>query len=234
MFDPTGGRGRGPRTRGEWWFSVGFVLVLVGLLAAELLHEFEPVKLSALLVVLFWAPLLVAHEAGHALAAALLGWRVRRVVLGMGRPLGGFRVGSVPVEVRLVPVEGFVEAAPVAGRARRLAAALIYFAGPAADLLAGAAAVLALERPSPLGGPGRLAWQCLAIAAFAQAFFNLVPHAVFTPRGPIANDGLGILRSLFGPAAPAPDPYNEPVPTADADERADAWKRRGPHGEDQP
>src|SRR5947208_16116690 len=86
-----------------------FLAVLLGLFAGEVCYNYEPAKLSALLVVLFWIPLLALHEAGHAVVAALLGWYVGQVVIGMGRLLGTFRVGSAVVEVRLFPVEGFVK-----------------------------------------------------------------------------------------------------------------------------
>ena len=65
-------------------------------------------QLSALLIVVFWIPLLVLHESGHALMAAALGWHVGQIVIGMGRTVKEFRVGTALVEIRLVPVEGFV------------------------------------------------------------------------------------------------------------------------------
>src|SRR5262245_52164927 len=49
---------RGPATPQERWFAVVFMIILVGLLAAEVVHDYSPVKLSALLVLLFWIPLL--------------------------------------------------------------------------------------------------------------------------------------------------------------------------------
>jgi len=41
--------------------------------------------------------------------AALLGWYVGRVVIGVGRRLAKFRVGTAVVEIRLLPLEGFVQ-----------------------------------------------------------------------------------------------------------------------------
>lgn len=68
--------------------------VVLGLFVAEICHDYQPVKLSALLVVLFWVPLIALHEAGHAVVASLLNWYVGQVVIGMGRLLTSFRVGT--------------------------------------------------------------------------------------------------------------------------------------------
>src|SRR5687767_6055377 len=105
MYRPM--RDRGPETWGELWFSLGFLILFAGLVAAAILSDFTPIKLAPVFVILFWFLLLITHEAGHAIAAWLLGWRLGRMVLGMGRKLGSFRIGAMPVEVRLFPIEGF-------------------------------------------------------------------------------------------------------------------------------
>ena len=48
--------------------------------------EFRPANLAVILVFAFWVPLLAVHELGHAAVAALLGWRVSRVVVGLAKP----------------------------------------------------------------------------------------------------------------------------------------------------
>jgi membrane-associated protease RseP (regulator of RpoE activity) len=192
----------GPLTTEEFWTSLIFLLVLVGLFAAEICVNYHPAKLTALFVILAWVPLLAVHEAGHALVAVLLGWRVHAVVIGMGRPLARFRVGRTPVEIRMVPVEGFVLPAPTNLRAPRLKSALIYFAGPGAELLVVALLVLAfgLDRfLSRTDNLGLLAAQSVAVAALASAFFNLVPHYAVSQSGRIPNDGLGIILSFLRP-----------------------------------
>ena len=45
---------------------------------------------------------------------------------------------------------------------------------------------------------GKLALQSLAFAALAGAVINLIPMGVVTKDGESPNDGLGILKSLFG------------------------------------
>jgi hypothetical protein len=226
---------RGPLTPQERWFCGIFLAIVLGLLVAEICYNYEPVKLSALLVVVFWVPLLALHEAGHALAAALVGWHVRQVVIGMGRIVGRFRVGSAAVEVRLFPIEGFVLCAPKKLSLPHLKSAFIYFAGPGVELLL-ALAILFIVGPERLLTRSQdylvIVWQSLALASTAQAVLNLIPAAIWTPRGIIANDGLGILRSFFLPEeyyARMIGTSEEPEEDPDASGPADWWKRRREH-----
>ena len=53
------------------------------------------------------------------------------IVVGFGRTIGRFRLGSLAVEVRMIPIEGFVIPAPRTLDHVRLKNALIYFAGTA-------------------------------------------------------------------------------------------------------
>jgi hypothetical protein len=196
------GSEREPLTPFERGVYFGLLLLLVGLFGAEVFSNYQPVKLAALLVVVFWAPLLALHEAGHALMAAGLGWHVGRVVIGVGRLVSRFQVGSAVVDVKLFPVEGFVQPVPNDLRWPRLKSALIYFAGPGIELLVlvGIVAVVGLDtlltRTQEMG---MITVQSLAVAILVSVIPNLIPHQVMTPNGPIANDGLGILRSFYLP-----------------------------------
>jgi hypothetical protein len=229
----TRGPEREPLGAPERWSYVIFLAILLALFTAEVCYNYQPVKLTALFIVLFWVPLLALHEGGHAVVAYLLGWRVHRVVIGMGRTLGRFFVGRTPVEIRLVPVEGFVQPVPKNLRQVRLKSALIYFAGPGVELLL-LVVVAAVAGPGNLlsasDDMGMLAAQSLCVTILAGAFFNLVPHQVSTPQGPVANDGLGIIRSFL-----LPESYfaQQIGLTYDADrdewqsyDSADWWKRR--------
>ena len=193
-----------PLGRFERWTLLLFVAVVLGLLAGEVATDYRPAKLGGLFVLLFWIPLLAVHEAGHAVAAVMCGWSVRRVVIGYGRLVAVWRVRGVPVELRAFPVEGFVSIAPRRLRRPRLESALIYFAGPGTELVLGAA-VLAIVGPATLlagsTDPLVIAAQSLCAAVLVGSFSNLVPHPSrrddtggFTP-----NDGLGILRSFLLP-----------------------------------
>jgi len=224
MHDPA--PKRGPLTPREWVISGIFLAILLGLFAASIFYDFSPVKLSALLVILYWIPLLVVHEAGHAFVARALGWHVGQVVLGMGRTLAEFRIGRATVEVRLLPIEGFVASVPTNLRWPRIKSAAIYFAGPGADLLV-AAAVLLLVGPDRLLSAsedyGLIAWQSLALAAVSQGVLNLIPHSVRTPEREIPNDGLGILRS-FG----LPESYYAGLIGQRYNQQDRGWESRDP------
>ena len=91
MFDP--GQRRGPMTTDEKWFSGIFLALILGLFAAEIMHDFHPAKLSARPSRFSGYRCWRLHECGHALAAKLLGWELIQVVIGMGRLVGRFRWG---------------------------------------------------------------------------------------------------------------------------------------------
>jgi hypothetical protein len=200
MFEPN--PRRGPLTSSEAWTCALFLVVLLGLFAAEVVVNYSPAKLGALFFVLFWFPLLVLHEAGHAVVAGLLGWHVGRVVIGMGRIVTWFRAGTALVEIRLVPIEGFVQPVPRNLHAPQVKSALIYFAGPGAELLLLAVVVAATGMETLLTRTeniGLIAVQSLCLVILTSAFFNLVPHYASSQHGMVANDGLGILRSFWLP-----------------------------------
>jgi membrane-associated protease RseP (regulator of RpoE activity) len=231
MLDPA--PRRGPLTRSECWTSVLFLVVLVGLFTAEVIVDYTPAKLSALFFLVFWFPLLVLHEAGHAVVATLLGWYVARVVLGMGRTVAWFRAGTTLVEIRLFPIEGFVLPVPRNLRAPRLKSALIYFAGPGAQLLL-LALIFVVVGPDMLlsqsDSIGLLAVQSLCVAILASAFFNLVPHMAASQNGMVPNDGLGIIRSFLLPTEYYAALVNmkvdeEPVEQYASEEQENSWSR---------
>jgi membrane-associated protease RseP (regulator of RpoE activity) len=200
----TPGPQRGPMSSTERWTYGIFLVVMLGLFAGEVATNYQPVKLSVLLFLLFWGPLLALHELGHAAAAAIVGWRVQQIVIGMGRPVGAYRLGSAILEIRLLPLEGFCRSVPQNLVLPGLKHAFIYSAGPGIELLLAAGILL-------MFGPGQLfshsddvrviAWQSLAAAATVGGVLNLIPHAVQSSNGFIPNDGLGILLSLSRPAS---------------------------------
>ncbi len=230
MYDPA--PQRGPLSAQERWFCGIFLVVIFGLLIAEVCHNYEPVKLSALLVPLFWIPLLAVHEAGHAVVAALLNWYVGQVVIGMGRMVGRFRIGTAVIEIRLIPIEGFVKCVPKNLVLPHVKSALIYFAGPGVELLL-AGCILLLVGPERLLSRSDdyllIVWQSLALASAAQAVLNLIPVSVRTPEGDIANDGLGIIRSFLVPegyyAEMIGRTYDERERDWEAYDPTDWWKR---------
>ncbi|MDH5673093.1 MAG: tetratricopeptide repeat protein [Myxococcales bacterium] len=191
-YDPAPRR---PLSRGERNLAALFALSLFGILCAELLSDFEPAKLSVFFILLFWVPLLVLHELGHALMARLLGWGVHEMVLGFGPELLRLSLLGTRVSLRMVPVEGYVVPYPSDLRSARLKSALIYAAGPGAELLFVLVLLLVVGSDvmfTRTGDLGLIALQSAAVAAMIGALQNLVPHAAAGG----ASDGLGILMSF--------------------------------------
>jgi hypothetical protein len=178
---------------------LGFGLLIFGGFALELVRGFAPAKLSVVFMAIAWVPLLVLHEAAHALVAAWLGWRVCRVEVGLGPPLFRFAVRGVPVDVNLFPVGGFVIPAPRSLEGARIKSALVYFAGPGVELLVVALLVAIvgharlLERGDSLG---LIAAQSVAVAALLGVAFNLFP---MKDKDGLQTDGLGMIMSFVWP-----------------------------------
>ena len=190
--------GRRPLTRSEARISAVFGTVFTLLILAAIFEEYSPRKLSIVFIIVFWVPMLVVHELGHALAAKLLGWRVREIVIGFGRDLWQFRVGNTVVKLKLVPVEGYVLPAPREATSVRVKSLLIYAAGPGIELAILGALIIALGWDTVFNDTddiGRIALHSLAIVILYGAGFNLLP---FRTDGAVS-DGLGILSSPFIP-----------------------------------
>jgi len=200
-FDPNPDQNRGPQDGAERLVYALFGLLIFGAFAAEIWSNFHPAKLSILLILVFWAPLLVLHELGHAVVAAWLGWRVDAIVIGFGRPISRFRWRGIDVEVRIAPIEGFVRCRPESLAGVRGRSAAIYAAGPGIELML-ALALWSMIGPSllePSSDVGFIAIQSLALAAAMGAVLNLIPHSTLSVDGEVPNDGLGMMLSFTLP-----------------------------------
>lgn len=184
-------------TRSESWITTVFAVAFTVMITLAVFEEFSVGRLSVVLFFVFWIPMLVLHEAGHALAARLLGWRVREIVIGFGRTLWQRRIGETCVKVKLAPVEGYVLPAPIERGRLRLKSALIYAAGPGAEILLLAVLVAVFGANAVFGDAGEnLLHVCLHTLAFVivlGAGFNLLPFST----GGAVSDGLGIVSSLY-------------------------------------
>ena len=177
--------------------AVAVMLTLfIGAMSVEILsNDFRPSKLSAFFVPLFWIPLVAIHEAGHAIVAHLCGWRVKRVVIGFGRIVKTFKVGSTPVHLRSVPIEGYVLPQPRDLKSPRLKNTLIYAAGPGIEAVLVLAIYLAVGHERLLTHTQSIpivAAQSFCVAALMGVIINLIPH--WTSKGDWS-DGMGIIQS---------------------------------------
>jgi membrane-associated protease RseP (regulator of RpoE activity) len=186
-----------PLAPGERRFVFVFLALVLGGFAVELLRDFDRTKLTFFFFVLAWIVLVPVHEAGHALAGRLCGWRVRRVGIGLGPVVKRLHVRGVPVEIRAVPLVGFVSTQPTTLHRARLSQALVYAGGPGIELLVAAAigAVVGFDvLLAPSRSVGVLAAQSVALAAAVGAGLNLIP---FVNREGQPSDGMGLLMSPF-------------------------------------
>jgi membrane-associated protease RseP (regulator of RpoE activity) len=163
-----------------------------------LFEHYEPRKLSAVFFLVFWIPLLVLHEAGHALVARLCGWQVDQMVIGFGRTVRTWVIGGIPVELKTIPLSGYVLPRPRNLQSPRLKNTLIYAGGPGVELLAGLLVMLwvgpavffKLSDSIPV-----IAAQSFGAAVALGVITNLLPMTI-TSEGKINwNDGMGILMS---------------------------------------
>ena len=188
--------GRRPLSRAEAQISAAIGMLFTIMILFAVFEEYSVGRLSVLLVLIFWVPMLVLHEIGHAVAAKLLGWQVREIVIGFGRDLWRWQVGDTLVRVKLAPVEGYVLPVPRSAQNIRFKSMLIYAAGPGAELLLLAAMLVMLGWDFVFGNAGTLGEvvaQSMATAILLGAGFNLIP---FSTAGGVS-DGLGILSSPF-------------------------------------
>ena len=190
-----------PASTAEKIFIIILSIAFLFMMTMEMLSDYEPKKLGALLFLVFWIPLLFIHEFGHAVMAKVLNWEVKRVVLGVGKVMMLTKLFGAPVEIRSIPFEGFVQIAPKTVSYARFKHALIYFAGPGIELLLFILIAIYLGGLSELftvtNDYSRIALQSFSFAALAGAVINLIPMGVVTKDGNTPNDGMGILLCLF-------------------------------------
>jgi hypothetical protein len=170
--------------------------VFAVMMLAVVFEDYTPRRLSILFLVLFWIPMLVLHEFGHALMARLLGWQVREIVIGFGRDIWHWRIGETHIRIKRAPIEGYVLPAPVGPSRMRLKSMLIYAAGPGAELLLLGALLILFGWDGVFNDSDEIfsvALQSLAVVILIGAGFNLVP---FYTDGAVS-DGMGIITSPF-------------------------------------
>jgi len=139
------------------------------------------------LLLVFFPLIVLAHEAGHAVATLLVGHRVLEVKIGAGPSVTAWQ-GRWRLVLGLFPLGGHVMAGssdPSGYRAKRLA---ITAAGPAMNALMFAVAPLIDASSSTL--------RDFAIVNACVLISNLFPYSVRTPYGPQRTDGLGLVHTV--------------------------------------
>lgn len=174
-----------------------FSFLFIALFTAEILRDFKVAKLSLPFFLISWVLLLAIHEFGHALMARALGWRVDLICLGFGKIRRTLIILGMEVEIRTIPLSGFVRPRPLDLISPRLKNFLIYSAGPGIELLLVAAIFLILG-PSTLLHRSEsitlIATQSFCIAALFGALFNLIPLPHRNDDGSQSwSDGLGMI-----------------------------------------
>ncbi len=188
------------------WLLAVTPLALPGLLAAVLLRgsplgppRTGAVLANAALCALFAVVFLVVHELAHAAVGRLVGLRVRRVQIGIGRPQWRRRIGGAVVLICTLPVNGVTLLVPRDGRVGRWRYLAAIAAGPAVHV-----AVIAALWPT-VGAPGGplVAFHrhvdpmtALMLANVLLAFTNLNPVS----RGANQTDGRKLLTMPFAPS----------------------------------
>ena len=170
------------------WSDVAFliaVVIVVGALDLQLSRSFDIVN-----YLLFLPVVIVAHEAGHALASVLLGHRIFEIRIGAG-PSVRFAVGRTQLQIGLLPLGGHVASGSASAHGFRWKRFVIIAAGPAMN-------ALMLGVVSFMDLPSNLLRDFAVVNAFVL-ISNLLPFSQRTPLGPQANDGLALVRTFLDP-----------------------------------
>jgi len=166
-------------------------------------------------ILLFYGELIVAlaiavvlHEGGHLLVALALGQPARKIRIGSGSTLVGFRVGGLVVQICTNPIGGgAVYFSGLDGSSRGIRIASLV-AGPGMNLLAAVYAYALLPYDPTLLG-------VFALGNVAAFLSSAVPSTSVAGGQEHPSDGMQLVRLIFKP--PTPSAYFEgDLLTADA------------------
>ncbi len=190
------GPDRPPQTPNEWGLVVVLSFFFLLFLALDVVQDFTATKLGIPFFFVSWVFLLVIHEAGHAMMARLLNWRVERVCIGAGKVRYEREIVGMKVEFRTIPLSGFVTPRPRNLDFPRLKHFLIFAAGPGIELVLVAGIVILIGRETmltPSESLAIIAAQSFCVAALYGAITSLIPLPHSTSGGVAWSDGLGML-----------------------------------------
>lgn len=187
---------RSPQTKNEWGILVILSFFFFLFLVLELARQFTVEKLSVPFFLLSYAALLVIHELGHALASRIVGWRVEKISIGLGPVVKQSQISGCEIEIRLVPLSGYVLPTPRNLNFPQAKNCFIYSAGPGIELLLVLLIGLVVGFDALLTRSTdvvRIAAQSFCLAALWGALFNLIPFPQKGKDGTSWSDGLGMI-----------------------------------------
>ena len=167
------------------WFAIRYL----GPVLDEGLVTFVAQALGCIVVAV------VIHECGHLLMGVALGEPVRKIRIGSGPTVVGFRVAGITVQICLVPIAGGAVYISRIGLGSRAAQVATFAAGPVVNLIA-------LIYAFPFFQSG-VTWLGTFVLANLLAFVSTVTPSAERSGGQVSySDGLQILRLLFRPPVP--------------------------------
>jgi hypothetical protein len=175
-------------------------LIVIGIAATTLLllDRNGPLgwSLATLTFVILFSPLCTAaHEAGHVIAAKILGFEVFEVNLGSGGQAWSGRIAGVSVVLKRFPFSGATIAASRTPKLIRIRRLVFLLGGPAVNLGL-VAGYLASASPAFSGAPTTLlvaAGSGFLWTNLLQFAGNLMPFYAHSAYGRVPSDGLGLL-----------------------------------------
>jgi hypothetical protein len=188
---------------------IGFV---VGVLLAKWAKEAGSAELY-LWFLLAYAIGVVCHEAGHLLLGLLGSIPIRLISIGAGPVVLRGRIGETTLELRLLPLSGFVFHYPLL-HYRRFRHVLFLLGGVLANaMVVGLAA--GLDAFGALSQQARSTLMAVVLAQFVLIIVSLLPLRARFGGIPTGTDGLQLLQILRGahPAARAGLDYRSLVTT---------------------
>jgi hypothetical protein len=136
----------------------------------------------------------VVHEAGHLLCAMLGSIPIRLMSVGVGPVLLRGRIGETWLELRLLPVSGFVSPYPVVSPRKRWLVLLLL--GGVLGNAALIAVIIWLESVGAVSTVTNVAWGPIIFAQIVDIVVNLFPFRAKAGKTPVESDGLQLLRLL--------------------------------------
>ncbi len=164
----------------------------------------------------------VPHELGHAMTARWMGFKVDRIIIGLGRRLGSFQFAGFQWDICARPFGGYVKFEQIAISNWRWRAVAVWAAGPLTNILLACGALVLLPSDAgkalDLGGTVSL-WVLFIIANALMGLINLIPFVVNMPQlGLVPSDGMGLFQLVFQGKWP-----HATIPHIPAPSRAEPW-----------